>query len=442
MTKLCMQVQPALSSRDFQPPASNARHFPVQLATAQVSRPSTDFEHSSAVASCQPSSSLTGIQTAQDAHNATAQMFDAQEQALSTPGQVSPSSQKVHENDLEEGELADAAILESSTADGVEQGPQQQAVGGAGTHPTTTGKRKRGERAGKRVRQRQAKRAREEEAKQHFQHGLQQTAYAPKVVRSSMKLKPVCKYFLFGKCSKGESCPFPHTGMPVTRFISCRFFQQGKCGKGEACQYSHDEKVDPCKQLVLHGICQRGAACLYSHDPLPQYAVAPLKDWFAEQDQLKLDRVARRDEETQTAADCSFTEAHQIDTDADGLDEGSCMDSGGAGFGNQISPAAAHSAATVLAPGAHATNMQPTPEQLGHQLLLSLMPAEMGQHERYQSWTDPWERMYGERLKTTTHEADFAASHLEPLESSYTSWQDGWNRLFAKQKEQKPKRYV
>ncbi len=206
--------------------------------------------------------------------------------------------------------------------------------------------------------------------------------------------------------------------------------------QGEACQYSHDEKVDPCKQLVLHGICRRGTACPYSHDPLPQYAVAPLKDWFAEQDQLKLDRAARRDEEAQPAVDCSFTEAHQIDIDADGCDEGldevSCLDNVGDGMGRQTSSAAA---------GAHGTNMQPTPEQSGHQSL-SPTPAEMGQYEQYQSWTDPWDKMYGDRLKKAMHEADFAASDFEPLESPYTSWQDGWNRLFAKQKQQTPQSCV
>ncbi len=208
--------------------------------------------------------------------------------------------------------------------------------------------------------------------------------------------------------------------------------------QGEACQYSHDETVDPCKQLVLHGICRRGAACPYSHDPLPQYAVAPLKDWFAEQDQLKLDRAARRDEQTQPAAECSFTEAHQTNIGADGFNEGfaevSCIGNGGGGVGNDTSLAAAHSAAKGLA---HGINMQLMPEQLGHQSLISL-PAEMGQYERYQSWTDPWQKMYGERLKKATHEADFAASDFEPLESPYTSWQDGWHRLFAKQKKQTP----
>ncbi|KAA6427889.1 MAG: hypothetical protein FRX49_02551 [Trebouxia sp. A1-2] len=419
MTERCVQVKPALSSRDFQPSASTVRHFPVQLATAQVSNPPTDLAHSSAVASSQPSTFLDGIQTAQGTQSTTAEVFGAaHEHASSTPAHASPTSQHGHEDDLEEGELAAAAIPESSTADGLSQGQQQQAVGGAETHPATTGKRKRGERAGKRVRHRQAKQAREAEAKQQFQDGLQQTAYAPKMVPSPKKVRPVCKYFLFGKCSKGESCPFPHTGMP-----------------GEACQYSHDATVDPCKQLLLHGNCQRGAVCLYSHDPLPQYAVAPLKDWFAEQDQLKLDRAARRDQETQPAVDCSFTEAHQNDIDADGLDEVSCIDNGGDGVGTQTSPAAAHSAAKVLA---HATNVQHTPQQPGHQFLSSPMPAEMGQYERYKSWTSPWEKMYGERLKTATHQTDFAASKFEPLESSYTSWQDGWNRLFAKQKEQTP----
>ena len=187
-----MQVQPALSSRGPNLSASNVRHFPVQLAAAQVSPLSTDLAHSSAVANSQP---LSGIQTARETHNATAPVFDAaQAQALSAPGQASPSSQDVHENeDFEEGELADAAIPESGTTDGLDQGQQQQAVGGAETHPATTEKRKRGERAGKRVRQRQAKRAREEQAQQQFQHGLQQTAYASKVVPCSKKVRPVCK---------------------------------------------------------------------------------------------------------------------------------------------------------------------------------------------------------------------------------------------------------
>ncbi len=186
-----MQVQPALSSRDHNLSASNVRHIPVQLATAQVSPLLTDLVHSSAIASSQP---LAGIQAAQETHNTTAPVFTAaQEQALSAPGQASPSSQHVLEDDFEEGELADAAIPESSITNGLDQGQQQQAVGGAEKHPATKEKRKRGERAGKRVRQRQAKRAREEEFKQQFQHGLQQTAFAPKVVPSSKTVRPVCK---------------------------------------------------------------------------------------------------------------------------------------------------------------------------------------------------------------------------------------------------------
>lgn len=191
MTERCMQVQPALSSRDPKLSASNVRHIPVQLATAQVSPLSTALAHSSAVASTQP---LDGIQTAQETHNTTAPAFAAaEEQALSAPGQASTTSQDVLEDDFEEGEIAEAAIPESSAANGLDQGQQQQAVGGAETHPATKEKRKRGERAGKRVRQRQAKRAREEELQQRFQHGLQQRAFAPKVVPSSNKNRPVCK---------------------------------------------------------------------------------------------------------------------------------------------------------------------------------------------------------------------------------------------------------
>jgi len=191
MIERCMQVQPALSPRDPNISASNVRHFPVQLATAHRSPLPTDLANSSAVASSQP---LDGIQTAQETHNTTPPIFAAaQEQALSAPGQASSLSQHVPEDDFEEGELADAAIPESSTTDGLDQGQQQQAVGEAETHPATKEKRKRGERAGKRVRQRQAKRAREEEARQQFQHGLQQSAFAPKVVPSSETVRPVCK---------------------------------------------------------------------------------------------------------------------------------------------------------------------------------------------------------------------------------------------------------
>ena len=191
MTERCLQVQPALSSRDPNISASNVRHFPMQLATAQVSPLSTDLAHISAIASSQP---LDGIQTAQETQNTTSPIFAAaQEQALAAPGQASALSQDVPEDDFEEGELADAAIPESSTTAGLDQVQQQQAVQGAETHPATKEKRKRGERAGKRVRQRQAKRAREEEAKQQFQHGLQQTACAPKVMLTSNTVRPVCK---------------------------------------------------------------------------------------------------------------------------------------------------------------------------------------------------------------------------------------------------------
>ena len=94
------------------------------------------------------------------------------------------------------------------------------------------------------------------------------------------------------------------------------------CLQGDTCQYSHDDTIEPCKQLVLHGVCRFGPNCHFSHEPLPAYAVAPLQDWFKEQDQLKLDRSARSAEEARQLTpdplhspdDCAQATAQQSDT--------------------------------------------------------------------------------------------------------------------------------
>lgn len=78
----------------------------------------------------------------------------------------------------------------------------------------------------------------------------------------------VCRYFLAGTCSRGETCKFSHDlqeGPPALE--KCRYFANGTCERGESCKFSHADPVpDPCKDFI-HGSCTRGDTCIFSHDP-------------------------------------------------------------------------------------------------------------------------------------------------------------------------------
>ena len=178
--------------------------------------------------------------------------------------------------------------------------------------------------------------------------------------------------------------------------------------QGDTCQYSHDDTIEPCKQLVLHGVCRFGPNCHFSHEPLPAYAVAPLQDWFKEQDQLKLDRSAR-----------SAEEARQLTPDPLHLPD-------------DFAQATAQQSDTADIP----QDACPTPDQSP-----SLVQANSAVPQ-YATWKDGWKTLYGTRLQglqsskgqTQHQEIVDAAVAFEPLSGPYTSWQDGWNRLFAKDK--------
>jgi hypothetical protein len=131
---------------------------------------------------------------------------------------------------------------------------------------------------------------------------------------------PACKFFLAGRCVRGDACPFSHsaytasntsalpdianltirhrhhTDVPTSRGpqIPCRFFQNGSCRWGKACSFAHvaapptvgdvvnlgDETLPasvvpapvledtrallPCKYF-LQGRCRNGADCPFFH---------------------------------------------------------------------------------------------------------------------------------------------------------------------------------
>lgn len=80
------------------------------------------------------------------------------------------------------------------------------------------------------------------------------------------KGKQICKYFLEGRCIKGDQCKFDHDAEVEKRKEICRFYLQGYCTKGENCIYMHNEF--PCKFYHSGAKCYQGDKCKFSHDDL------------------------------------------------------------------------------------------------------------------------------------------------------------------------------
>ncbi|XP_019399636.1 PREDICTED: zinc finger CCCH domain-containing protein 6 [Crocodylus porosus] len=99
------------------------------------------------------------------------------------------------------------------------------------------------------------------------------------------KGKQICKYFLEGRCIKGDQCKFDHDAEIEKKKEICKFYIQGYCTKGENCIYMHNEF--PCKFYHTGAKCYQGDKCKFSHAPLT-----------AETKEL-LDKVLNTEEEPQ-----------------------------------------------------------------------------------------------------------------------------------------------
>lgn len=94
----------------------------------------------------------------------------------------------------------------------------------------------------------------------------------------AVKPKPrvPCRYFMEGKCSKGDECTFSHALRPNKTTEEarseevCRFHMAGNCLKGEGCMYSHDLSKVPCKFFHAKGECAAGDSCRFSHAPVSE----------------------------------------------------------------------------------------------------------------------------------------------------------------------------
>ncbi|KAG9480880.1 hypothetical protein GDO78_010253 [Eleutherodactylus coqui] len=80
------------------------------------------------------------------------------------------------------------------------------------------------------------------------------------------KGKQICKYFLEGRCIKGDQCKFDHDAEIEKKKEICKFYIQGYCTRGENCIYMHSEF--PCKFHHTGTKCYQGDNCKFSHDPL------------------------------------------------------------------------------------------------------------------------------------------------------------------------------
>ena len=180
--------------------------------------------------------------------------------------------------------------------------------------------------------------------------------------------------------------------------------------QGEDCPYSHDNKLEPCKQLVLHGECRFGPGCHFSHEPLPEYAVVALQEWFKEQDQLKQDRSDRRAQEQAGDSPHHHRHHHQQPAALMEVDDYMSDEEGEVRPGLDGSCQAAPQ-------GVHGTPLSSP----GHV------------QARYRDWTDSWQKMFAGRLqlRKKRRAAPPDPSTFAALSGPYANWNDGWKKLFT-----------
>uniref|UniRef100_A0A8D0H587 C3H1-type domain-containing protein n=1 Tax=Sphenodon punctatus TaxID=8508 RepID=A0A8D0H587_SPHPU len=91
------------------------------------------------------------------------------------------------------------------------------------------------------------------------------------------KGKQICKYFLKGRCIKGDQCKFDHDAEIEKKKEICKFYIQGYCTKGENCIYMHNILRPKLRSLLLLLLllfyhtgakCYQGDKCKFSHAPL------------------------------------------------------------------------------------------------------------------------------------------------------------------------------
>ncbi|XP_061546190.1 zinc finger CCCH domain-containing protein 6 isoform X2 [Phycodurus eques] len=111
--------------------------------------------------------------------------------------------------------------------------------------------------------------------------------------------KYICKYFLEGRCIKGEQCKFEHElVIPDKKKELCKFYLQGYCSKGDHCIYMHREY--PCKFFHTGAKCYQGENCKFSHDALTDVTkelldkIINTEEEIAREDELELEDLRKQ----------------------------------------------------------------------------------------------------------------------------------------------------
>ncbi|XP_026165944.1 zinc finger CCCH domain-containing protein 6 isoform X2 [Mastacembelus armatus] len=109
----------------------------------------------------------------------------------------------------------------------------------------------------------------------------------------------ICKYFLEGRCIKGEQCKFEHDlVVPDKKKELCKFYLQGYCSKGDNCIYMHNEY--PCKFFHTGAKCYQGDNCKFSHEPLTDVTkelldkIINTEEENAREDELELEDLRKQ----------------------------------------------------------------------------------------------------------------------------------------------------
>uniref|UniRef100_A0AAQ5X6X9 Zinc finger CCCH-type containing 6 n=1 Tax=Amphiprion ocellaris TaxID=80972 RepID=A0AAQ5X6X9_AMPOC len=112
----------------------------------------------------------------------------------------------------------------------------------------------------------------------------------------------ICKYFLEGRCIKGEQCKFEHElVVPDKKKELCKFYLQGYCSKGDNCIYMHNILHEyPCKFFHTGAKCYQGDNCKFSHEALTDVTkelldkIINTEEENAREDELELEDLRKQ----------------------------------------------------------------------------------------------------------------------------------------------------
>ena len=89
----------------------------------------------------------------------------------------------------------------------------------------------------------------------------------------------ICRFFLKGNCTKGNSCPFRH--IKPDKAVVCKHWLRGLCKKGDRCEFLHEydaKRMPECWFFAKFGECSN-PECIFLHiNPDDKVAVCP---WYA-----------------------------------------------------------------------------------------------------------------------------------------------------------------